>query len=130
MYGKDKIFYKYCLDLEDKNVLYESENEKTQIPLYTPFFIQRKEIHQFSALYSIKVPFKLVRADVVHIRFFSMSAVDPKYCLLAMDLFTSKKYTYPRKSRHHFVQINRTFLSRYSAKKVTGCKKQKDDTAD
>ena len=73
---------------------------------------------------------KLVRADVVHVRFFSMSAVDPKYCLLAMDLFTSKKYTYPRKSRHHFVQINRTFLSRYSAKKITGCKKRKDDTAD
>ena len=32
--------------------------------------------------------------------FFSMSAVDPKYCLLAVDLFTSKTFVYPIKSRN------------------------------
>ena len=37
LYKKDKVFYKYYLDLEDKNVLYESENEKAKIPFYTPF---------------------------------------------------------------------------------------------
>ena len=37
LYEKDKIFYKYYLDLEDKNVLYESENPKTKILFYTPF---------------------------------------------------------------------------------------------
>ena len=31
---------------------------------------------------------------------FSKSAVDPKYCLLAVDLFTSKTYVYPMKSRN------------------------------
>ena len=30
-------FYKYYLDSEDKNVLYESKNTKTGIPFYTPF---------------------------------------------------------------------------------------------
>ena len=32
--------------------------------------------------------------------FFSKSAVDPKYCLLAVDLFTSKTLVYPIKSRN------------------------------
>ena len=40
LYEKDKVFYKYHLDLEDKNLLYESENLKTKIPFYTPFVEQ------------------------------------------------------------------------------------------
>ena len=37
LFEKDKVFYKYYLDLEDKNVLHESENTKKSIPFYTPF---------------------------------------------------------------------------------------------
>ena len=44
LYEKDKVFYKYDLDLEDKFVLYESENEKAKIPFYTPFVQKRKDI--------------------------------------------------------------------------------------
>ena len=91
LYKKDKDFYKYYLDLEDKNVLYESKNPGTKIPFYTLFVEQRKEIDWTSTLHSIKAPLELVHADVADIRFFSKSAVDPKYCLLAVDLFTSKK---------------------------------------
>ena len=29
LYEKDKVFYKYYLDLEDKNVLHESEDPKS-----------------------------------------------------------------------------------------------------
>ena len=32
--------------------------------------------------------------------FFSKSAVDPKYCLLFVDLFTQKIYTYPMRKRN------------------------------
>ena len=32
--------------------------------------------------------------------FFFKSAVDPKYCLLVGDLFTSKTYVYPMKSKN------------------------------
>ena len=71
-------------------MLYESENPKTRIAFYTPFVEQRKDIDRSSALCSIKAPLELVHADVADIRFFSKSAVDPKYCLLAVDLFTSK----------------------------------------
>ena len=93
---KDKVFYKY-LDLEDKNVLYESEVPKKSIPFYTLFVEQRKDSDRPSSLYSIKALFELMQADIADIRFFSKSAVDPKYCLLAVDLFTSKTCTYPMK---------------------------------
>lgn len=36
--------------------------------------------------------------------FFCTSTVDPKYWLLAVDLFTSKTYTNPMKSRHLLAQ--------------------------
>ena len=57
--------------------------------------------------------------------FFSKSAVDPKYCLLAVDLFTSKTFVYPMKRGNIFIQKIGTFLSRYSAKKRTDCIKKK-----
>ena len=44
LYEKGKVFYKYNLDLEDKNVLHESENEKAKILFYTPFVQKRKDI--------------------------------------------------------------------------------------
>ena len=74
--------------------MYENdEGTKTRIPFYTPFVEQRKDIDHSPALYSINMPFELVHADIADIRFFSTSTVDPKYCLLAVDLFTSK-YTF------------------------------------
>ena len=63
-----------------------------KIPFYTSFVEQRKDIDQSSTLYSIKAPFELLNADVADIQFFSKSTVDPKYCLLVVDLFTSKTY--------------------------------------
>ena len=45
-----------------------------------------------------------MHTDIADIRLFSKLAVDPKYCLLAVDLFTSKMYTYPMKSRHLLAQ--------------------------
>ena len=70
LYKKDKFFYKYHLDLDDKSVLYENENRKIRIPFYTPFVEQKKDINRLSALYSIKAPFELVHADVADICFF------------------------------------------------------------
>ena len=74
------------------------------IPFYTLFVEQRKDIDRSSALYSIKASFELMHADIADIRVFSKSAVHPKYCLLAVDLFTSKKYSYPKKIRHLVAQ--------------------------
>ena len=88
------------MDLEDKDVLYESEDPKKSILFYTLFVEQKKNIDRPFTLYSINAPFKLVHADIADIQFFSKSAVEPKYCLLAVDICTSKRYTYPIKSWH------------------------------
>ena len=86
LYKRDKVFYKYYLDLEDKNVVYESEEPKKSISFYTLFVDQRKDIDRLSAQYNIKARFELMHADIVDIWFFSKLAVD----LLAVDLFASK----------------------------------------
>ena len=71
----------------------------TKLPFFTPFVEYRRYI-DCSVLYIIKRPFDLLHAHIADIRFFSKSAVDPKYCLLIVGLFTSKIYTYPIKSKN------------------------------
>ena len=41
----------------------------------------------------------MLHADIADIRFLAKFAVDPKYCLLIADLFTSKIYVYLMKNR-------------------------------
>lgn len=86
--------------------MYKSADRKKSIPFYTLFVEQRKDIDRSFALYSIKTPFDLLHADIADIKFFSKSAVDPKYCLVVVDLFMLKTYTYPMKSRHLLAQKN------------------------
>ena len=50
-------------------------------------------------LHTIDSSMQLVHADVADLNFFSKSAVAPKYCLLCVDLFNSKVYTYPMKKK-------------------------------
>ena len=93
-YQKDRVFNELYQKLEDKN--FDKDNDK--IPLRTPFFEKKGDIDR-STLYSIGRPFQRVHADIADLRFLAKSAVDPKYALLAVDLFTSKTYVYPMKSR-------------------------------
>ena len=98
MYDKDKVFVNLYEKLEGKNC----HNEET-VPLVTPF-VERKSIVDQSPLYSISKPFELLHADIADLRFLAKSAVDPKYCLHVVDLFTSKVYVYPI--------INKTLLAK------------------
>ena len=101
-YSKDKFFIKLYNMLDDKNILYTQDNNKTttnRIPFYTPFLEQKKSIDR-SAPYSINAPFQLLHAELPILDFFVKLATDPKYCLLIVDLFTSKIYTYPLKSKN------------------------------
>ena len=68
------------------------------MPLVTPFVNKRSNIDH-STLYSISEPFELLHADIADLRQLAKSAVDPKYCLLVVDLFASKIYVYPMKNR-------------------------------
>ena len=86
-YQKDRVFNELYQKLEDKD--FDKDNDK--IPLRTPFFEKKGDIDR-STLYSIGKPFQRVHADIADLRFFAKSAVDPKYALIAADLFTSKTY--------------------------------------
>ena len=89
------VFYR---KLEDENDLYFDEEKQESIAAaYMPFVEQQRGIDQFSTLYSFKGPFELLHADIAHIRFLASLAVNPKYCLIFVDLFTSKIYMYPMK---------------------------------
>ena len=70
-YKEDKIFYKFYLELENKNILYQNdEGTKTRIPFYTPFVEQKKDIDHSSALYSVTMPFEPAHLDIADIHFF------------------------------------------------------------
>ena len=53
----------------------------------------------FLNLYSFKGPWEFLHPGITDIRFLAKSTVNLKYCLLFVDLFTSKIYTYPTKNR-------------------------------
>ena len=69
------------------------------MPLSTLFVKKRQNIIR-TTLYSFSRPFQALQADIVYISFLARSAVDPKFCLSFVDLFTSKIYTYPTKTRN------------------------------
>ena len=56
-----------------------------------------KRYYFSDSITSFNSPFDLLHADIEDLRFLAKSAVDPKYCLLFIDLFTQKIYTYPMK---------------------------------
>ena len=107
--------------LEDKNFYQKTD----KIPLTTPFFENKTDIDR-STLYSISKPFEKVHADIADLRFLAKSAVDPKYALLAVDLFTSKIYVYPMKQRHLLAKKLKLFYGDINEKRDGKMKLQTD----
>ena len=93
-YTKDNVFVNLCNQLEDKNFYQKNNN----LPLVMPFVNKRSNVNH-STLYSISKPFELLHADIADLRFLAKSAIDPKYCILIVDLFTCKICVYPIKNR-------------------------------
>ena len=92
-YIKDNVFVNLYEQIEDKS-FYKNEN----LPLATPYIDKKSNIYH-SMLYSISRPFEALHADIADLSFLAKSTVDPKYCLLIVDFFTSKIYVYPMKNR-------------------------------
>ena len=111
-YQKDKVFKKLYENLEDKNF----DKKDYKAPLSTPFYEKKTDIDR-STLYSIEKPFQRVHADIADLRFFAKSAVDPKYALLCIDLFTSKIYVYPMKNRSLLAKKLRLFYEEIEPKR-------------
>ena len=107
-YEKDKVFVNLYNQLEEK-IFYQKRNI---LPVVTPFISSKSNVDH-STLYSIDKPFELLHVDIADTRFLAKSAVDPKYCLLLVGLFTSKVYVYPMKNRSLLLKKIETILSRY-----------------
>ena len=111
-YETDKVFSKLYQNLEDKNF----DKKDYKAPLTTPFYEKRTDIDR-TTLYSIEKSFQRVHPDIADLRFFAKSAVDPKYALLCVDLFTSKIYVYPMKNRSLLAKKLRLFYEEIEPKR-------------
>ena len=79
-----------------------------------------------STLFSISKPFELLHADVADTRFLAKSVVDPKYCLLLVDLFTSKIYIYTIKNKGLLTKKLRLFYEDIKNKRTGRMRLQND----
>ena len=93
-YTKNNVFVNLYNQLEDKNFYQKNNN----LPLVTPFVNKRSNVDR-STLYSISKPSELLHADIADLRFLAKSAIDPKYSLLIVDLFTSKICNLPNENQ-------------------------------
>ena len=118
-YDKDRVFYKLFKKLETKE---EDNVIEPKVPFYTPFVEQRKDIDRSLALYTVNGPLQFFHADLAYLQFFAKSAVDPKYALLCVDLFSSKVYVYTLKTKNNLPKKLEQFYREIDFKRL---KKQK-----
>ena len=64
-------------------------------------YVEKREIDR-STLYSFNRLFQLIHADVGNLEFLGKNATIPSYFLLVVDLYASKEYVYPMRSRKKF----------------------------
>ena len=112
-YEKDKVFLKLFNVAENKKVIYEKEE---RVPFYTPFAPQKRNIDR-STLYTVNGPLQFFHADIAFLKFLANSAVDPKYALLCVDLFTSKVYVYTMRKKSNLVNKLETFYKEIEPKR-------------
>ena len=107
--------------LDSKNLL-DSKNSVIFEPVSvkkTDYVEKRKIDH--STLYSFDAPFRLFHADVRNLEFLGKNATFPQYVLVLVDLFSSKIYTNPMKSRKQIRQKLEQFYRDVRGKRK--CKK-------
>lgn len=95
-YLKDKVSLGFYWVLENQTSCTLMIRSRKLLLLHM-FFV--KDIDRSSTLYSFKGHFELMHINIADIKFLTKSAVNPKYCLLFVDLFILKICTYPMKSR-------------------------------
>ena len=97
-YVEDKKFFNLVNLLDKKNVIFEPER------VMRTDYVEKREIDH-STLYNFNTSFRLFHADVANLEFLGKNATFPQYVFLVLvDLFSSKVYTYPIKSRKQIRQ--------------------------
>ena len=95
------------------------------MPLSTLFVKKRQNILR-TALYSFSETFQALQADIAYISFLARLAVDPKFCLLFVNLFTSKIYMYPMKTRNLLAKKMELFYNDINKKRDSKMSVQTD----
>ena len=121
VFEKDRVFVNLYKQLEDKKKFLKSNS----LPITTPFYDFKSNVDH-STLFSISKPFELLHGDIADTRFLARSAVDPKYCLLLVDLFTSKVYIYPMKNRSLLARKLKIFYEDINNKRTGQMRLQTD----
>ena len=83
------MFLRLCKEFENIEEMNFDENHQPNLPLTTPL-VQKKIDIDRSALHSFKGPLELLQANIADLRLVTKLNVNPKYCLLVVELFTSK----------------------------------------
>ena len=97
-YKKDKEFVNSFNLLVGNKADFNKKCDEYSIPIKAEFVSKSGDIDR-STLFSIQAPIDLMHADVGDLHVLGKFAADPKYCLLLVDLFTSKIYVYGMKNR-------------------------------
>ena len=107
-YADDKNFFK-LVNLLQNTVIFDPDSvNRTD-------YVEKREIDH-STLYSFDAPFQLFHADVGNLKFLSKNATFPQHVLVLVDLFSSKVYTYPMKSRKQIRHKLEHFIEMFGAK--------------
>ena len=90
-YVKDKVLLNvYNKFVKNGGKMSDFKDKKVNINI--PFTKEKLVTQKGDILHTIDGPMQLIQVDVVDLNFFSKSVVVPKYCLVCVDLFTSKTY--------------------------------------
>ena len=94
-YLKDSKLLKLILLADNKDFL---DDDKTPT---RADYVGKREIDR-STLYSFDGPLQLLHADVGNLEFLGKNATIPPYALVIVNLYSSKVYVYPLRSRNKY----------------------------
>ena len=107
-YAKGKVFHKLYRDFQKTGI----KLPKTKV-LNTPFVEEKRTTQHGDMLKTVDGPTQFFHVDVADLSFFSKSAVAHKYCIVFVDLFNLKTYTYDRKRKSNSLQNWKNFIWKY-----------------
>ena len=118
-YSKDSQLLKLILLADNRDFL---DDDKTPT---RADYVEKIEIDR-SNLYSFDGPFQLLHGGVGNLEFLGKNATIPQYGLMVVDLYSSKVYVYPMRSRKQILQKMKLFYNKVRSERKN---KQTDEIA-
>ena len=116
-YKGDRELHKMIIDNKKKNNteienLNEGNNNENENENLVPIVINRRKepIHISGMLKRFVSPYQSFQADIADLNFTNPSGSDPKYCLVCVDLFSQKIFTYGFRKKSFLPTVFERFL--------------------